>query len=296
MKIIDSVYGEIEFTGSTIQVIHSHPVQKLKNIHQNGAIFLVYPAIQTSRFDHSLGVCHLIKILGGSEKEQIAGLLHDVSHTAFSHVVDYVLENVHEDFHEKNKLRFLLNEDLSRILHSLELNPKEFFNDDKFSLLEARLPLLCADRIDYTLRDLVAWGKISQQEAQEFVHSLRVIKGKIIVESIYWGQWFKNNYEYLNDRFFSNHQNIFVNLEFAKLLKKGLSMNLFSVEDFFEDDNFIINRIIQHTVLRKHLEQIKTQLKNKDYTSYSIKFKDRIVDPLIMNHGKAVPLSKCVGS
>ena len=296
MNIIDSVYGKIEFTGSTVQVIHSQPMQRLKNIHQNGAIFLAYPTIQTSRFDHSLGVCHLIKILGGSEKEQIAGLLHDVSHTAFSHVIDYVLENIHEDFHEENKLRFLVNEDLSRILYSLELNPKEFLDDDKFYLLEAKLPALCADRIDYTLRDLTAWGKISQQEAQEFVRSLRVVEGKIAVESIHWGQWFQNNYKYLNEQFFNNYQNVFVNLEFAKLLKKGLSMNLFQIEDFFQDDNFIINRISQHTVLIKYLEQIKIQLKTEGYTPYSTKFKARIVDPLIMNSGKVLPLSECVGS
>ena len=35
----------------------------------------------------------LIKKLGGSVEEQIAGLLHDVSHTAFSHVIDYVFDN-----------------------------------------------------------------------------------------------------------------------------------------------------------------------------------------------------------
>ena len=45
MKIIDSVYGEIEFTGFTARVIHSQPIQRLKNIHQGGAIFLAYPAI-----------------------------------------------------------------------------------------------------------------------------------------------------------------------------------------------------------------------------------------------------------
>ena len=42
----------------------------------------------------------LIKKMGGSIEEQIAGLLHDVSHTAFSHVVDFVLDHPEENYHE----------------------------------------------------------------------------------------------------------------------------------------------------------------------------------------------------
>lgn len=52
------------------------------------------------RYDHSVGVMLLIRMLGGTLEEQIAGLLHDVSHTAFSHVADYVFENRDEDYHE----------------------------------------------------------------------------------------------------------------------------------------------------------------------------------------------------
>jgi len=51
----------------------------------------------TTRFDHSVGVMLLIRKLGAGSspasallKEQVAALLHDVSHTAFSHVIDYV--------------------------------------------------------------------------------------------------------------------------------------------------------------------------------------------------------------
>ena len=44
--------------------------------------------------------------------------------------------------------------------------------DEGFHILEAEHPALCADRIDYTLRDLLAWDKISQTEAQLFINSL----------------------------------------------------------------------------------------------------------------------------
>ena len=102
MIVNDAVYGKIKFDDAIANIIETKPLQRLKHIHQGGAVFLAYPNISTSRFEHSIGVCHLIGILGGNQKEQIAGLLHDISHTAFSHVIDYVLEDKNEDFHEND--------------------------------------------------------------------------------------------------------------------------------------------------------------------------------------------------
>lgn len=293
MIINDSVYGKIKFTGAIEKIIQSQPLQRLKNIHQGGAVFLAYPNISTSRLEHSLGVCYLIGVLGGNRNEQIAGLLHDISHTAFSHIIDYVLENKREDFHEKHKLRFLLAPELSRILNSLGLRAEEFVEDDRFSLLETELPMLCADRIDYTLRDLIAWGKISQVEAQEFISSLRVVNGTIAVNSISWGRWFQSNYEYLNQHFFQDLKNTMVNWEFTKLLKSALKMNVLEIEDFFQDDNWIISKIDGCQVLRDRLDQIKFQCKDiVEHTIYNSHFKKRVVDPLVIENSYVLPLSK----
>lgn len=91
MIISDVLYGEFEVDQVVEELILSKSVQRLKGIHQTGASYLVNKEWNVTRFDHSVGVMLLVKKLGGSVEEQIAGLLHDVSHTAFSHVVDYVL-------------------------------------------------------------------------------------------------------------------------------------------------------------------------------------------------------------
>lgn len=92
MLISDPLYGEFEINGLLEDLIVSKPVQRLKGIHQAGAGFLVNSRWTISRFEHSVGVMLLIRQFGGSLQEQVAGLLHDVSHTAFSHVVDVVLK------------------------------------------------------------------------------------------------------------------------------------------------------------------------------------------------------------
>jgi len=42
------------------------------------------------------------------------------------------------------------------------LNANEFIEMDKYQILEYPLPGLCADRIDYTLRDLYQMDKVSK--------------------------------------------------------------------------------------------------------------------------------------
>lgn len=98
MIIEDPVYGRWKVEEVLGELIHSPPVQRLQKIHPGGAAHLVHSAWNVTRFEHSVGVMLLIRHLGGSLEEQVAGLLHDVSHTAFSHVVDIVVASPEEVF------------------------------------------------------------------------------------------------------------------------------------------------------------------------------------------------------
>lgn len=74
----------------------------------------------------------LIKKLGGSVEEQIAGLLHDVSHTAFSHVIDYVFHNEGESYHEEIFSSVVKNSEIPAILSKYGYNYEDILLDDSF--------------------------------------------------------------------------------------------------------------------------------------------------------------------
>ncbi len=76
----------------------------------------------------------LIKLLGGSIKEQIAGLLHDVSHTAFSHVIDFALENINENYHEEIFYEVIENSQIPSILSKHGYDYKEIYTKGYVSL------------------------------------------------------------------------------------------------------------------------------------------------------------------
>lgn len=120
---------------------------------------LANPVLNHTRFDHSVGVMLLVRRSGGSWREQLAGLLHDVSHTAFSHLIDYVLGKVGEDYHEQRHADVLAQPAIQQALARHQFHYQDFLDLDQYLLLDQPLPNLAADRIDYTPRDFATFAR-----------------------------------------------------------------------------------------------------------------------------------------
>uniref|UniRef100_A0A1B6DWI5 HD/PDEase domain-containing protein n=1 Tax=Clastoptera arizonana TaxID=38151 RepID=A0A1B6DWI5_9HEMI len=113
----DSVHGQIALHRLCWTIVDTEEFQRLRNIKQLGVAYLVYPGAIHTRFDHSLGVCHLaremVKYLEENDKKwdskfrlfigknkikpveklciEIAGLCHDLGHGPFSHTWERVV-------------------------------------------------------------------------------------------------------------------------------------------------------------------------------------------------------------
>ena len=66
MHYEDALYGAVELPAAVADLLHTAPIQRLRGIHQGGAIILANPAITHTRFDHSMGVLLLIRRLGAA--------------------------------------------------------------------------------------------------------------------------------------------------------------------------------------------------------------------------------------
>src|SRR3989344_9365429 len=181
MMIEDKIYGVFEIGEPVlIELINSEPIQRLKRVANSGVSAIVLKNRGVSRYDHSLGVMILLRILGASIEEQVAGLLHDVSHTAFSHVIDHVFRKKDYDFHEEHQEEILNKGGIKGILKKYGFSLERVIDSKNFGLLEREVPDLCADRIDYFFRDL---GTLRQDFswATNLSKKLIVNDGEIVV-------------------------------------------------------------------------------------------------------------------
>jgi len=103
-EITDPVHKYIRFTEVEKKLIDTEVFQRLRKIRQLAGAHLVYPSAQHTRFEHSIGVMHLVGLASQTlldkgyiydnedvESLRIAALLHDIGHGPFSHLFEEVL-------------------------------------------------------------------------------------------------------------------------------------------------------------------------------------------------------------
>ncbi|MGG0459191.1 HD domain-containing protein [Bacillus mycoides] len=297
MIISDVIYGEFKVDKVLEELILSKPVQRLKGVHQAGASYLMNEKWNVTRFDHSVGAMLLIKKLGGSVEEQIAGLLHDVSHTAFSHVIDYVFDNENESYHEEIFSAVVKNSEIPAILSKHGYNYEDILLDDsKWTLLERSAPELCADRVDYTLRDMYTYGYISLEEVHSFLGDVIEVDGKMVLQSIEIAEWFTETYYKEVIDFFMKPINIYGNDMLAKTLKLALHKKVIHADDFLLEDHELISKLQLckdqevDALLRKVHPSIEVKEDRNEYDLHQ-KNKVRLIDPPLLREGKIVQSS-----
>jgi HD superfamily phosphohydrolase len=297
-RLADPVYGVHTVQEPVLQeLLGSSALTRLRGVHQAGAGFLVRAGRDVSRYQHSVGVMLLIRQLGGSLEEQAAGLVHDVSHTAFSHLVDHVFDRRAEDYHEQHFARLVRESDIPRILSEHNLDTEAILDIDRWTLLEQPAPMLSADRIDYTLRDLTSLSRIETEEARKFVRNLTVVEGRIAARSLACGQWFARQYAVEVNDLFMDPRELYANARLGDAIRTALDAGVLEEKDLFGEDASIIARLrdAELPITRQVLAELNQTLRVVEdpvRPTVHAHAKARLIDPLVLdgaNH--AVPCS-----
>ncbi len=244
MQWKDRVYGDVSITDpALLGVIATPTFQRLRGVRQAGPSAITFAFKDVTRFEHSLGVHVLLGRLGADLKQQVAGLLHDISHTAFSHAVDFVVTSDEQDHHESLKPRMLDREDIAAALHALGFQPRDFYDDAIYPLLERPLPLLCADRLDYFLRDGIACQVITPREVARILHHLTVIDSTIVFDSLVVASEAASLFAVMNRDWWASLTEAFIYNEFADALREGFRLGVLKEDDLLTEDAKVLAKL-----------------------------------------------------
>lgn len=176
--IYDPIHGFIELSEIMIKIIDTFEFQRLRDLKQLGAVHFVYPSATHTRFEHSLGVCHLAKQMAKKlfgdeilpntnrfawELISIAGLIHDIGHGPFSHLYDNFIRKEDEPEHEERGCKIFkdmvkkYNIDLTDIEVKMIIDmidpPEDKHYNPYYQIVANKVNQIDVDKIDYIQRD-----------------------------------------------------------------------------------------------------------------------------------------------
>jgi HD superfamily phosphohydrolase len=290
MRWMDRVYGDVAIEHPGILALISCPTfQRLQGILQAGPSALAFPFKSVTRFEHSLGVYVLLRRLGADRREQVAGLLHDISHTAFSHAVDFIISSVEQDHHEQLKPLMLDRPDIAKALAGLGYAPSEFYDDSIYLLLERPLPWLCADRLDYFLRDGLTCGAVSPAAAERILSRLAVKDSLIVLTDVDVAREAVRLFQVMNRDWWASDTEAFIYNEFADAVREALNRGILHPDDLMTEDDLVLGKLDAADIppINRKLDAIRhfrPELLN-GYTPRVVP-KERWLDPpVLVDHG-----------
>jgi uncharacterized protein len=294
----DPIYGRFRINEPVLQdLIHSQAVQRLHGVLQHGITGLIGLTEPITRFEHSLGAMLMVRRLGGSLPEQIAALLHDVSHTAFSHVIDHVLGTpINQSYHDEMKEVYMATTDLPHILGRYAYDWTNFVDEEAFPLLEQPAPRLCADRIDYFLRDCVGLGLAAQSDIDRVMAHLLVANGRIALNNLDVARWFGDTFMQADDKSWANFREVGLYELTAEAIRRGLALSAITHDDFWLTDTPLWHKLHAHPdgELQRLLGQVSLQTQfvwDEANPTFTVLTKLRAIDPDVWLDGALRPLS-----
>jgi hypothetical protein len=295
MRWHDRVYGSVDIDEPAIlELIGCPTFQRLKAVRQAGPSALAFPFKNVSRFEHSLGVFHLLRRLDAGRREQVAGLVHDISHTAFSHAVDFIFSSREQDHHEHLKPLMLDRPDLAGALGRLGYAPADFYDDSIYPLLEQPLPSLCADRLDYFLRDGMACGVVTSEAADRILAHLAVRDHLIVMTDVAVAREAAELFDVMNRDWWASATEAFIYNEFADALRQAMDRGVIRQDDLMTEDDQVLAKLdaADIPVINGKLESIR-HFRPESVQGYTPRIvpKARWLDPPVLIGHSVHPLS-----
>ena len=281
----------------------SKSMQRLKGVDMNcGLQFTSHPDFSSygpySRYEHSVGVACIIWYFTHDKKQTLAGLFHDISTRAFSHVIDFVRKDylVQESTEDNTRQFILLDPVIMNQLLFDGISVDEVFDYHVYPIADNDAPRLSADRLEYTLGNLLNYRKRTIEEIEKYYKDLTVGisedgKQEMMFQNLNIAEEFAFGalscgmiYSCDFDRYGME--------KLAEILRKALKDNILTESDLYLSEVEVVNKL-SHSDLRNTWNEY-TRLYDvvKDSTGdIMVNAKKRYIDPYVCKHGRVTTFS-----
>lgn len=180
MSKLETIYNK-EYPDFINPYLKSKSMQRLKGVDMNcGLRFTSHAGFSSygsyTRYEHSVGVACIIWHFTHDKKQTLAGLFHDISTRAFSHVIDFVKRDylTQESTEDETKEIILQDKVIMNQLLVDRISVDEVSDYHIYPIADNASPKLSSDRLEYTLGNLLNYRKCTINDIERYYQDLIV--------------------------------------------------------------------------------------------------------------------------
>ena len=261
-----------------------------------------------SRLDHSVGVALIIWNFTKDKTQTIAGLLHDVSTTVFSHVSDFRKgDALTQTSTEEPTTKMILSDSaLCKLLESDGIEPKNVVDYHIYPIADNEIPSLSADRLEYMYPSGLALdGSWTFEEIAKTYNDLIILKNEenkeeLGFKTIEMAELYCKKFCMIGHILQLNENKLSLQL-LSQIMSKAVELDVLQEEDFMtlseskiieKIESFISKKTLSleeqkfatmYNTFRKmtKVEHTNQKLPEDEYFCVSLKVKQRYINPLV---------------
>lgn len=261
-----------------------------------------------SRLEHSVGVALIIWNFTKDKTQTIAGLLHDVSTTVFSHVSDFRKgDALTQTSTEEPTTKMILSDSaLCKLLESDGIEPKDVVDYHIYPIADNEIPSLSADRLEYMYPSGLALdGSWTFEEIAKTYNDLIILKNEenkeeLGFKTIEMAELYCKKFCMIGHILQLNENKLCLQL-LSQIMSKAVELDVLQKEDFMtlseskiieKIESFISKKTLSieeqkfatmYNTFRKmtKVEHTSQKLPEDKYFCVSLKVKQRYINPLV---------------
>ena len=261
-----------------------------------------------SRLDHSVGVALIIWNFTKDKTQTIAGLLHDVSTTVFSHVSDFRKgDALTQTSTEEPTTKMILSDSaLCKLMESDGIESKDVVDYHIYPIADNEIPSLSADRLEYMYPSGLALdGSWTFEEIAKTYNNLTILKNEenkdeLGFKTIEMAELYCKKFCMIGHILQLNENKLCLQL-LSQIMSKAVELNVLQEEDFMtlseskiieKIESFISKKTLSleeqkfatmYNTFRKmtKIEHTSQKLPEDKYFCVSLKVKQRYINPLV---------------
>lgn len=282
-------------------------IQRLRRIGMNcGCEYTAFPEFSMcrpySRYDHSMGVALIVWHFTKDKAQALSALLHDIATPVFAHVIDFANgDHMTQESTESRTEDMIRNSpELMAVIDQHGLCAGKVVDYHIYPIADNHAPMLCADRLEYTLGNAVNYQFIDRTHANQLYQNLIAGKNEAGQEELL----FRTSDAALQfataslrcSKVYVSDADRYAMQILAEIILEAMHAGILSEKDLYTTEDTVIQKLT-NSVYRKNWEAFcrlcntsSSKTPNTAEKWRIIQAKKRYIDPYVAGKGRVTDI------